>query len=208
MKLTHRINPFLLIVFLFGMVALIEACAYIRIPAAIAPVSTLLPTDIPSSTFISPQEKIQRLAATPTSIPSASPAPSEPPASAYQPITWMELVDFLAKDHTNWNPYIPGKYTCLNFSVDLVANAEKQDIKAWVVLTEFSNNSIGHAFVGFETTDLGIVYVEPQADDTYQVVEVGKPLCDAWGVFECMGTVSSIQFAQCDQSAMCTKYTP
>jgi hypothetical protein len=198
----------LIILFLFGMVALIEACVVIRTPATSASVPTFLPTSLPSATSTSLQVKTLSPAVVVASTATVAPAPSDPPASAYLPITWMDLVDFLAKDHTNWNEYIPDEYTCLDFSVDLVANAEKQNIKAWVVLAEFRDGGPGHAFVGFETVDLGIVYVEPQADDTYQIVEVGQPLCDAWGVFECMGRVASIQYAQCDHSAMCMDYTP
>lgn len=148
--------------------------------------------------------------ATSTIIPATQtpPLPSDTPTRVYMPITWMELVDFLAKDHTNWNEYVSGDYACLDFSVDLVANAEAQGLKAWIVLAEFTQGGPGHAFVAFETTDLGIVYVEPQADDTYPVVEVGQPLCDSWGVFECMGTVSSLQFAQCNHETECIWYTP
>jgi hypothetical protein len=194
--------------FLFGVVILIEACAFLRPPVASTPAPTLTVTSIASATYSSYQVDVQQPVTTFTPTATATLIPSDTPASDYQPISWMELVNFLAKDHTNWNLYIPGKYTCLDFSVDLVANAQAQNIKAWVVLAEFTDGSIGHAFVGFETTDLGIVYVEPQADDTYPIVEVGQPLCDSWGVYECMGTVSSIQYAQCDHSALCTIYTP
>jgi hypothetical protein len=123
-------------------------------------------------------------------------------------VTWAELVSFLEKDHTNWNPYIPGKYTCLDFSTDLVANATQHGFKAWIVAVDFTDGGLGHAFVAFETIDRGIVYVEPQADDTYPVVARGKNLCDSWGVYQCMGTVSSIQFIQCDKEHFCTKFTP
>jgi len=130
------------------------------------------------------------------------------PAISYHPITWKELVKFLEKDHTNWNRYIPNKYDCLDFSVDLVANAGKENIKAWIVAVDFKGSETGHAFVAFVTSDHGVVYVEPQADDTYPIVQVGKPLCDSWGVYQCMGTVSSIQNVQCDHAHDCALYTP
>ncbi len=66
----------------------------------------------------------------------------------------------------------------------------------------------GHAFVAFPTTNRGVIYVEPQADDTYPLVQVGQPLCDAWGVYQCMGKVASIQYMRCDKAGYCTKYTP
>ncbi len=123
-------------------------------------------------------------------------------------ITWKELVSFLEKDHTNWNAYVPGKYTCLEFSMDLVTNARKQGIEAWIVTVEFSGGGPGHAFVAFKTSDRGTVFVEPQADDTYPIVKVGVPLCDAWGVYQCMGKVASIDYVQCANADYCTKFTP
>lgn len=136
------------------------------------------------------------------------PVSTSTPTSSYRPITWKELVNFLEKDHTNWNQYLPGKYTCLDFSIDLVANARKQNIKAWIVAVEFISGGPGHAFVAFVTSDHGVVYVEPQADDTYPIVQVGKPLCDSWGVYQCMGTVSSIQNVQCASVRDCALYKP
>jgi hypothetical protein len=142
------------------------------------------------------------------SLSTLTPGSTGSPKGSYRPITWKDLVNFLEKDHTNWNPYIPGKYTCLNFSIDLVANAGKQDIQAWIVAVDFKSGGIGHAFVAFATSDLGIVYVEPQADDTYPIVQVGRPLCDSWGVYQCMGTVSSIQYVQCYSIYDCVLYKP
>jgi len=130
------------------------------------------------------------------------------PTTTYRQITWMELVKFIEDDHTNWNKYDPIKYDCLDFAVDLVANAHKQNIKAWVVAVEFYNQPVGHAFVGFETTDRGIVYIEPQGDNTYIDMKVGQYLCDAWGKYECMGKIKSIDYEQCDHSRFCTSYMP
>jgi hypothetical protein len=95
---------------------------------------------------------------------------------SYRSITWMELQDFLARDHTNWNKYTD-KYVCVNFAMDLVANAMKQNINAWIVGVSFKDKADGHAFVAFETSDKGIVWIDPQNDYSYKVVEVGKHLC-------------------------------
>lgn len=140
----------------------------------------------------------------PLSLPSLN---SSTPAPAFQAITWMELVKFIEDDHTNWNPYDPVHYDCLDYSVDLVASARKQNIKAWVVLVEFYDHSVGHAFVGFETSDRGVVFVEPQGDNTYTNPKVGQNLCDDWGVYACMGKIKSIEYDQCDHARYCTPYT-
>jgi hypothetical protein len=113
MKSNHRINLFLISLILFGMVVFIEACAAIKTPPASTPISTITHTDVPYATSTSPQVWDQRLkfASTSTSTFTMTPAPSETPASAYKPITWMELVDFLAKDHTNSRQiYLPGLF--------------------------------------------------------------------------------------------------
>lgn len=140
----------------------------------------------------------------PLSLPSLN---SSTPASSFRAITWMELVKFIEDDHTNWNPYDPVHYDCLDYSVDLVASARKQNIKAWVILVEFYDQSVGHAFVGFETSDRGVVFVEPQGDNTYTNPKVGQNLCDDWGVYACMGKIKSIEYDQCDHTRYCTPYT-
>jgi hypothetical protein len=126
----------------------------------------------------------------------------------YRPITWKELASFLSDDHTNWNNYVPDYYVCLDFSIALVENAGKQNIKAWIVGVEFYNQEEGHAFVAFETTDLGVVFIEPQSDYRFTNPKVGKPLCDLSTGIMCMGTISSIEYLQCDHSHYCNPYTP
>jgi hypothetical protein len=139
------------------------------------------------------------------------PSPTHPPTSSpisYRPVTWMELVSFIETDHTNWNEYDPDYYVCLDFAIDLVENARKQNIKAWVVGVEFYNDDIGHAFTGFETTDRGIVFIEPQTDIPYTNPAIGKLLCDAWEGTNCVGEIKSIEYYQCDHSHFCSPYTP
>ncbi len=135
-----------------------------------------------------------------TPFPFSTPLPklTPSPTPSYRFITWAELASFLSDDHTNWNEYTD-EYVCVNFALDLVANARKQNINAWIVGVTFLYGVPGHAFVAFETTDKGIVYIEAQEDIRYMVLEVGKPLCPAWGNYECMGTVATIkQPLECD----------
>ena len=127
---------------------------------------------------------------------------------SYRPVTWMELVSFLSDDHTNWNAYDSNYYVCLDFSIDLVESAGKQNIKGWIVGVDFYNQENGHAFVAFETTDLGVVYIEPQSDFRYIIPIVGKPLCDASTGTYCIGTISKIEYLQCDHSLNCTLFYP
>jgi len=88
------------------------------------------------------------------------------PIPTYRTITWKQLKAFLDDDPTNLNQFIQGKYECVNFAID-----------AWIVTVDFASSEIGHAFVAFPTKDKGIVYIEPQTDDVYKTIQVGKLLC-------------------------------
>jgi len=135
--------------------------------------------------------------------------PKNTPTPYYRPVTWMELADFISRDHTNWNQYDINNYVCLDFAIDLVENAKKENIKAWIVAVDFTNGEIGHAFVAFETSDKGIRYVEPQRDYTYSNLTIGNPLCDDWGQDQCMGIVKSIEnLGDCDHDHYCTDFEP
>jgi hypothetical protein len=129
------------------------------------------------------------------------PTPIPAPTIDYQPISWRDLNVFLSNDHTNWNRYIPGKYTCVNFAMDLVAAAHKANIDTWIVAVEFDRDAVGHAFVAFLTTDMGVVWIEPQSDYAYDEVEIGQPLCYAADISFCQdyGRVTKIEEpVQCD----------
>ena len=141
-------------------------------PTEIIPAVTVYPTSTPYPTY-TPQATYT---AQPT-ITVAIPTPID--GAVYSPITWKELAAFLVKDTTNQNTYsMSDNYVCVEFSTDLVNNLHNAGYDAWVVAVIWSNDSIpGHAFVAVPTSDLGIVYIEPQKDIRYIPPEVGKPLC-------------------------------
>ena len=196
MRPSQKLERLLTVALVVVAILLIEAFMDVRTPTAAAqPATGSTLSTSSSSTLFHPLSTL-------------TPGSTAGLTGTYHPITWKELVNFLEKDHTNWNRYIPGKYTCLNLSIDLVASAGKQDIQAWIVAVDFKSGGIGHAFVAFATSDRGIIYVEPQADDTYPIVQVGRPLCDSWGIYECMGTVASIQYVQCYSISDCVLYKP
>lgn len=123
----------------------------------------------------------------------------------YRSITWAELVQFLASDHTNWHEYDLDTYNCVNYAIDLAAGAKQEMIKTRLVGVDFVGQETGHAFVEFETSDRGIIFVEPQGDNTYSNVQIGNQLCDDWGEFECMGVIAEIHyFGACDHDRRCT----
>lgn len=127
----------------------------------------------------------------------------------YNRITWKELADFLVRDHTNWHTYDAENYNCMDFAIDLVNNARAENIKSWLVGVDFYNGDKGHAFVAFDTSDKGVIFVEPQADYTYSNLKVGLDLCDDWGKSACWGVVKKIEYYDmCNHEQYCTEYEP
>jgi predicted nucleic acid-binding Zn-ribbon protein len=77
--------------------------------------------------------------------------------------TYASMQSFIASDKTNQNIYNANTYNCVNFSADVIANAAKQHIRCAFINIDFPGTT-GHAIVGFNTTDKGMVYIEPQSD--------------------------------------------
>jgi hypothetical protein len=84
--------------------------------------------------------------------------------------TYQEMKDFLRRDTTDLHVYA-GSYDCENFASDVCNNAEAEGIRAAVVLLRFGET--GHEIVAFETTDKGLIFIEPQ-NDSEVTVEVGQ----------------------------------
>jgi len=83
--------------------------------------------------------------------------------------TYASMEAFLASDKTDQNTYNATTYNCVNFSADVIANASKQNIRCAYVNIDFGNILSGHAIVAFDTTDKGMVYIEPQNDCIVQL---------------------------------------
>jgi hypothetical protein len=81
--------------------------------------------------------------------------------------TFASMQTFLAADTTDSKPYVNGSYVCWNFASDVIADAAKQHIRCGFVYVEFPTSA--HAVVAFDTTDKGIVYIEPQSDEVVQL---------------------------------------
>lgn len=97
---------------------------------------------------------------------------SEEPVANRVPMrnpTYRELKEFLASDKTDTNLYIPYEYVSFDFAVELNNSAEGGGIRAAVVTVVFPKKS--HGIVAFETTDEGLVFIEPQSDAEVDVVQ-------------------------------------
>jgi len=74
--------------------------------------------------------------------------------------TWQELKKFLRSDKTDDNDYMPGIRVCAEFAAQLHNNAEEAGIRAAWVAIEFEDDSQGHAINAFETTNVGLVFID------------------------------------------------
>ncbi|MEA2054268.1 MAG: fibronectin type III domain-containing protein [Candidatus Thermoplasmatota archaeon] len=81
---------------------------------------------------------------------------ASPNAPAYNVIE-----SFVERDKTDENEYNSG-YVCHNFSVDVIKNADKENIHAGYVYLDTSPGD--HAIVAVNTSDRGLIFLEPQLD--------------------------------------------
>ena len=78
--------------------------------------------------------------------------------------TYAQLLAFIEKDQTDKYSYIFGPpkvaYTCGDFAEDVHNNAESAGIRAaWVGIDVYGKDE-GHACNAFETTDMGLVFID------------------------------------------------
>lgn len=86
--------------------------------------------------------------------------------------TYLEALQFIASDSTDKNPYFRENYTCGHFAADFKLNAFEAGYRCGYVVIEFPESC--HTIVCFNTTDRGLVFIEPQNDEVVTVT-VGEP---------------------------------
>ncbi len=95
--------------------------------------------------------------------------------------TYAEMKDFLVADPVNTTTYQQGFYVCRHFAKDMKNNAALRGIRSAYVefygprtdnMTQGYTDWKGHCMVGFDTTDRGFIYIEPQSDKE-KTVEIG-----------------------------------
>jgi peptidoglycan hydrolase CwlO-like protein len=80
--------------------------------------------------------------------------------------TYAEAIDFINSDRTNENEYTED-YVCYDFTADFNTNAFQMGYRCGFVYMEFHDGA--HAIACFNTTDSGLIYVEPQTDEIVDV---------------------------------------
>ena len=95
--------------------------------------------------------------------------------------SYEELMDFLEADKTDEIPADPPHFVCQHFSLTLRENANRQGLRcacvipAWVPMEGGAGKNDEHAMSAFETTDRGLVHIEPQNDLEMLIVEQWQP---------------------------------
>ena len=86
--------------------------------------------------------------------------------------TFQELRDFILTDPTNRNEFMPNQYECRHFATQVSNNAEAAGLRCAFVLLGYKIGQ--HAVIAFDTTDRGLVYIEPQTDSRIHPEVGGK----------------------------------
>jgi hypothetical protein len=84
--------------------------------------------------------------------------------------TFREVKDFILKDPTSRNQFILYKYECRHFATDVDNNANAAGLNCGFALLCYDRGQ--HAVVAFDTTDRGLIFIEPQTDAAIDV-EIG-----------------------------------
>lgn len=78
--------------------------------------------------------------------------------------TYAQMIEFLNMDQTSDREYHADDYNCTDFSADVKTNAAKMGFRCAYVNVYFPEG-IGHAIIAFDTTDEGVVFIEPQTNE-------------------------------------------
>jgi len=88
--------------------------------------------------------------------------------------TYQEMLAFIALDKTDENEYSES-YTCFHFTADVKSHAFEAGYRCGFVYIRFPDSA--HAIVCFNTTDRGLIFIEPQSDDIVTLA-IGQPYWD------------------------------
>jgi len=82
--------------------------------------------------------------------------------------TYQEVVRFVASDRTDQRRYDLSS-ACVVFAKEFRSNANKAGLKCAYVVVYFPEG-FSHALNAFNTTDRGLIFVEPQSDEVFSLV--------------------------------------
>lgn len=101
--------------------------------------------------------------------------------SEAEDVSYAELLDFIRQDTTDRIPYVERgsasgekPFVCSDFAEAVHNNAEAAGIRAGYLSIDWEDGSIGHAINVFETTDMGIVYIDCTGRSAYSQIADGE----------------------------------
>lgn len=78
--------------------------------------------------------------------------------------THDEVLEFIQEDETDDMEYVEGEFECLDFCMVFRNNAFEEGYISYTVWIDFEGQTFGHSIIAFNTTDVGMVYLDPQLD--------------------------------------------
>jgi hypothetical protein len=78
--------------------------------------------------------------------------------------THDEVLEFIEEDETDEMEYVEGEFECLDFCMMFRNNAFKKGYISYTVWIDFEGQTFGHSIIAFNTTDRGMVYLDPQIE--------------------------------------------
>jgi hypothetical protein len=91
--------------------------------------------------------------------------------------TLAELKKFLIEDNTDKLEYINNSFVCLDFANTFVKNFMREGYYSCEATLIFDGGEMSHAIVAVNTTDRGLIYVEPQTDQIIYNINIGDNYC-------------------------------
>ena len=95
--------------------------------------------------------------------------------------TYQEMKTFLASDTADSKTYNKDQYICTDYTADVKNNAGKNGIRCAAVYIIYPET--GHSIVAFNTTDKGLIFIEPQYDKEVKLI-IGKSYSQINGFIE------------------------
>jgi hypothetical protein len=94
--------------------------------------------------------------------------------------TYKEVMDFLANDNSEDTPYDKNSHICTDYTTEVNNNAEKAGLRCGSVYIIYPET--GHSITVFDTTDRGLVFIEPQYDKEV-TLPIGKSYSSSNGFY-------------------------
>jgi hypothetical protein len=85
--------------------------------------------------------------------------------------TYQQMKDFLANDLVSENEYVSGVYECRHFATEVDNNAKAAGWQCGFALLCYAKGQ--HAIIAFNTSDMGLIFIEPQTDGIIDVAVGG-----------------------------------